>query len=261
MQRWFRPGLTRFPRRLGSSAGLDLDGSAVRHVRGVFGGRSRGESGRGSGLEFRTEGLSGLRWAQWGVLPRDAFEEVTDPTLLLLLRVSQQQQLFGRGHVVVHLARHNHFLFSVQMVLMALDMAASALERGRRFEDVPQRTGTGLAARREVVQSGDELVALVVDVRQTLAVRHRLHRRLLITFALTFVGVQDLEYPWDFSGVGTVHISLSDRSGMKQLIDVQGHEGVGLLSVGFTVVEKDLLAAHHHILFVPAESLCVLGGK
>lgn len=81
------------------------------------------------------------------------------------------------------------------MVLMALDMAASALERGRRFEDVPQRTGTGLAARREVVQSGDELVALVVDVRQTLAVRHRLHRRLLITFALTFVGVQDLKAP------------------------------------------------------------------
>lgn len=96
---------------------------------------------------------------------------------------------------VLTLARHNHFLFSVQMVLMALDMAASALERGRRFEDVPQRTGTGLAARREVVQSGDELVALVVDVRQTLAVRHRLHRRLLITFALTFVGVQDLKAP------------------------------------------------------------------
>lgn len=71
-------------------------------MRGVFGGRSRGESGRGSGLEFRTEGLNGLRWAQWGVLPRDAFEEVTDPTLLLLLRVSQQQQLFGCGHVVVH---------------------------------------------------------------------------------------------------------------------------------------------------------------
>lgn len=36
------------------------------------------------------------------VFPRDAFEEVTDPALLLLLRVGQQKQLFGSGHVIVH---------------------------------------------------------------------------------------------------------------------------------------------------------------
>lgn len=36
------------------------------------------------------------------MLPGDAFVEVTDPALLLLLRVGQQKQLFGTGHVIIH---------------------------------------------------------------------------------------------------------------------------------------------------------------
>lgn len=40
------------------------------------------------------------------MFPRDAFEEVADPALLLLLRVGQQKQLFGSGYVVVHCQRN-----------------------------------------------------------------------------------------------------------------------------------------------------------
>lgn len=36
------------------------------------------------------------------MLPRDAFEEVAHPALLLFLGVGQQEKLFGGGHVVVH---------------------------------------------------------------------------------------------------------------------------------------------------------------
>lgn len=43
-----------------------------------------------------------------------------------------------------------------------------------------------------------------------------------------------LEYPWDFSGVGTVHISLSDRSGMKQLTVRAEIKDLGWSSTGIT---------------------------
>lgn len=39
------------------------------------------------------------------VFPRDAFEEVADPALLLIRRVGEQKQLFGSGHVIVHCRR------------------------------------------------------------------------------------------------------------------------------------------------------------
>lgn len=42
------------------------------------------------------------------VFPRDAFEEVGDPALLLLLRAGQQKQLFGSGDVIVHCRRKKH---------------------------------------------------------------------------------------------------------------------------------------------------------
>lgn len=152
------------------------------------------------------------------MLPRDAFDEVADPALLLLLRVGQQEQLFGRGHVVVHwrgdskrleplpgvfrevlgrvsvltLAGHDDFLLPVQVVLVALGVAAAALEGGRGLEDVPQGAGADLAAGREVVEGGDELVALVADVRGPVAERRGLHHDLLIAFDLAFVRVQDL---------------------------------------------------------------------
>lgn len=75
---------------------------------------------------------------------------------------------------------------------MALGVAAAALERRRRLEDVPQGPRAGLAAGREVVEREDELVALVADVGGALAVRRGLRRRLLLTLALALVGVQDL---------------------------------------------------------------------
>lgn len=78
------------------------------------------------------------------------------------------------------------------MVLVALGVAAAALERRRRLEDVPQGPRAGLAAGREVVEREDELVALVADVGGTLAVRRGLRCRLLVTLALALVGVQDL---------------------------------------------------------------------
>lgn len=80
------------------------------------------------------------------VFPRDAFEEVTDPALLLRLTIGQQKQIFGSGHVVVHLAGHNNLLLSVQVVFVALCVAAAALEGRWGFEDVPQRPSAGLTA-------------------------------------------------------------------------------------------------------------------
>lgn len=84
------------------SGGLDLDGSTMgRHVRrtpgGVSGGVPGGGAGRRLGRVVRRGGRSHGR-----VLPRDAFEDVADPALLLLRRVGEQQQVFGSGHVVVH---------------------------------------------------------------------------------------------------------------------------------------------------------------
>lgn len=39
------------------------------------------------------------------VFPRDAFEEMADPALLLVRRVGEQKQLFGSGDVIVHCRR------------------------------------------------------------------------------------------------------------------------------------------------------------
>lgn len=75
---------------------------------------------------------------------------------------------------------------------MALGVAAAALEGRRGLENVPQGPSAGLAAGGEVVESEDELVALVADVGGSVAVRGGLHYHLLVTFTLTLVGVQDL---------------------------------------------------------------------
>lgn len=91
------------PWRLLLSIGLHLDSSAMRwHMRWTPGGRSRRDSWRGTWRCFRRCVLCcRARTHRW-VFPRDAFEEVTDPALLLLLRVGQQKQLFCSGHVIVH---------------------------------------------------------------------------------------------------------------------------------------------------------------
>lgn len=99
----------------------------------------------------------------------DAFEEVTDPALLFLLRVGEQQQLFSNGHVVVHLAGHNDFFLSVKVVFVELDVAAATFEGRRRLENLPQGSCAGLAAGGEVVECDDELVAFVADVVRAFA--------------------------------------------------------------------------------------------
>lgn len=76
---------------------------------------------------------------------------------------------------------------------MALGVAATALQRRRRLEHVPQGPRARLAARRQVVERGDELVTLVPDEGRALACqRQGIHRKLLLPLALTLVGVQNL---------------------------------------------------------------------
>lgn len=151
---------------------------------------------------------------------------------------------------------------------MALCVAAAALEGRRRLENVPQRPSASFAAGGEVVESDDELVALVADVRGTITIRCGLHHNLLSSFYLAFIGVQDLgkeknfikdllreivlavcerresgqkekvlahylEYPWNFFGICTVYISMSNRSDMKQLTVGGRH---GRFSCGYRVI-------------------------
>lgn len=94
------PGL---PWRLWLSGGLDLDGPTMgRHLRWTSGWRSRWDTWRGTRRWFRRAVVCYSWRTQCRMFPRDALEEVSDPALLLLLRVGQQKQLFGSGHVIVH---------------------------------------------------------------------------------------------------------------------------------------------------------------
>lgn len=87
-------------------------------------------------------------------------------------------------------ARSNDVLLFVKVVFVALHMAAPTLQGRRRLEDVPQRLGTRLAAGGEVVEGGDELVALVGQTVGLIPLRSRLHFRLLP--ALPLVGIKNL---------------------------------------------------------------------
>lgn len=75
---------------------------------------------------------------------------------------------------------------------MALGVAATALEGRRGFKNIPQGPGADLTAGREVVESEDELMALVRDEGGAIHKRPRIHCHLLITFNLAFIGIQDL---------------------------------------------------------------------
>lgn len=74
---------------------------------------------------------------------------------------------------------------------MALDVAAAAFQGMWRLEDVPQGLGAGFAVGREVVERGDELVTFVGQTVGLVALRDRLHVRLLP--ALPLIGIQDLK--------------------------------------------------------------------
>lgn len=111
---------------------------------------------------------------------------------------------------------------------------------------MPQRLGTRLAVGRKVIQRGDELVAFVWETVCFVALKDWLHVRLLP--ALSLVGIKDLqmdggatsarlcseqpqldaprtsfsrdedfylEYPGNLLRLGSVYISLRDRSHMK----------------------------------------------
>lgn len=75
---------------------------------------------------------------------------------------------------------------------MALGVAAATLEGRRGLENVPQRPSAGLTAGGEVVESEDELVALVADVGGTITIQRGLYYNLLVAFNLAFIGIQDL---------------------------------------------------------------------
>lgn len=90
-------------------------------------------------------------------------------------------------------AGSDDLLLLVHVVLVALDVAAAALQGRRRLEHVPQRLGAGLAVGGEVVERGDELMALVADVAGLLSDGQRVHGELGLLFALAFVGIKNLD--------------------------------------------------------------------
>lgn len=86
-------------------------------------------------------------------------------------------------------ARNDDVLLLVHVVLVAFDVASPALQSRGRLKHVPQWLGARLAVGGEVVERGDELVALVADVAGLLP---DLHRELGLLFTLALVGVEDL---------------------------------------------------------------------
>lgn len=119
------------------------------------------------------------------------------------------------------------------MVLVALDVAAPALQSRRRFEHVPQGLGAGLAVGGEVVDGGDELVAFVADVAGLLSDGQRLHGKLRLLFALAFVGVQNL---WDGSRTFKLVYKRSDQTSEQGLELTWNILGISLASARYTSV-------------------------
>lgn len=116
---------------------------------------------------------------------------LTSTTVLKMLPFSKSKKKYNVfAENVFTFARSNNVLLFVEVVLVALDVAAATLQGRRRLEDVPQRLGTGLAVGGEVIQRGDELVAFVWETVGFVALRDRLHVRLLP--ALSLVGIQNL---------------------------------------------------------------------
>lgn len=93
-------------------------------------------------------------------------------------------------------ARCDDLLLLVHVVFVALDVAAPALQGRRWLEHVPQWLGARLTVGGEVVERGDELVALMADVAGLLSDGQRLHGKLRLLFALSLIGVKNLESCW-----------------------------------------------------------------
>ena len=90
----------------------------------------------------------------------------------------------------VTFARGDNVLLFVKVVLVALDMAAATLQGGWRLKNVPQWLGAGVAVGREMIQCGDEFMALVGKAVGLVPLRNCLHVHLLP--ALSLIGIKNL---------------------------------------------------------------------
>lgn len=129
-------------------------------------------------------------------------------------------------------------------------MTAAALDGRRGLEDVPQGLVASLTVGGEVIESDNKLVAFVADEIVPVDVGSGFHCGFLLSFALAFVVVEDLhrkvskqgspgelfflehkkrnsvktffvlnhlKYLWNFFGICTVHVCLSDGANVEQL--------------------------------------------
>lgn len=92
-------------------------------------------------------------------------------------------------HKTPTFAWSNDLLLLIHVVLVALDVAAPALQSRWRLEHVPQRFGAGLTVGGEMVEGGDKLVTFVADVAGLLTDGLR---KLWFLFALAFVCIKNL---------------------------------------------------------------------
>ena len=65
--------------------------------------------------------------------------------------IKRLESVKGQSWCNVTFARSNNVLLFVEVVFVALDVAAAALQGRGRLEDVPQRLGARLAVGREVI--------------------------------------------------------------------------------------------------------------
>lgn len=77
----------------------------------------------------------------------NSLDRFTDSMTACLSQTEDRSQ--GCCHLTF--ARGDNVLLFVKVVLVALDVAAATLQGRRRFEDMPQRLGTGLTVGREVI--------------------------------------------------------------------------------------------------------------
>ena len=74
----------------------------------------------------------------------------------------------------------------------------------------------------------------------------------------TFSGVDDLKDARNFLGIGTDDVALSDGADVKDFVQVEDEDGIGVLLVALGIVEEDLLGRHDHVLLPPSVTSDVL---
>lgn len=97
-------------------------------------------------------------------------------------------------HILVSIltfTRGYNFLFFIQVVFMALDMASTAFQCGGRLENMPQRLRTSLTICGEVVKCWDELVSFVAEEIGLLSLLHWF--QFLVFPAFPFIGIEYLQ--------------------------------------------------------------------